>query len=160
MLMPRPPKMRTVEHLPQSDLFKPAGIPAAELDTVNLKIDELEAVRLKHCEELDHESCAERMDVSRATFHRVLNAGYGKIADALTAGKAIEIGGGPYRLRGRNRCRSCGHLWKREHRSDSCPECGGQQITRGARRRQRRGCGRRSHGDGPHSPGDPRGGRE
>ncbi len=147
--MPRPPKMRTVECLPRSRVFKPAGIPAADLDAVDLKIDELEAVRLKHCEKLDHETCAERMNVSRATFHRVLNSAYGKIADALTTGKAIEIGGGPYRLRGRHRCRSCGHLWKTDENTDACPECGSDQIARGARRRRGRGRGGGRQGGKP-----------
>jgi|GEM_PF-6019908 len=39
-----------------------------------LKIEELEALRLKDLEELDQEQCAEKMGISRQTFQRILNS--------------------------------------------------------------------------------------
>jgi len=51
-------------------------------------------VRLKDLEGLEQQACAERMRVSRPTFHRILWAARRKIAEALVCGKAIRIGGG------------------------------------------------------------------
>ena len=133
--MPRPQKRRTVEFLPPHDRFKPAGVPMADLEEVRLSIDELEAIRLKDLEGLDHEDCAERMQVSRPTFHRILRSAHAKIASALTEGKAVRIEGGTYRLRGRHRCRQCGNVWREpadETAMISCSECGGEDVVRAA----------------------------
>jgi len=63
-----------------------------------LSIDEFEAVRLKDLEGFDQESCAEKMDISQPTFHRLVVSARRKIADALTHGKTIKIEGGHYRF--------------------------------------------------------------
>jgi len=68
------------------------------LDEVRLSIEELESVRLKDLEDLDQEQCAQRMNISRPTFQRVLESSRKKIADALLNGKAIKIEGGAYEL--------------------------------------------------------------
>ncbi len=139
--MPRPPKHRLVEELPTSDYFKPAGIPMRQLDEVVLSIDELESIRLKDYEGLDHADSADRMQVSRPTFHRILTAAHRKVAEALTQGKAIRIHGGTYRIAGRHRCRECGHVWTDAEDGvvPSCPDCGTEDILRaGPRRRGRR----------------------
>jgi len=64
------------------------------LEHVYLGIDELEAVRLADLEGLSHEEGAEQMNISRATFGRVVSLARNKIADALINGKAIQIQGG------------------------------------------------------------------
>lgn len=69
-----------------------------QLDEVVLTMEELEAVRLKDVEDLDQEDAAERMQISRPTYRRILVGARSKIADALTSGKAIRIEGGVYRL--------------------------------------------------------------
>lgn len=148
--MPRPLKRRTVERLPAHDCFKPAGVPMAELDEVRLSIDELESIRLKDLEGLDHETCAERMQVSRPTFHRILSSAHEKVASALTEGKAVRIEGGSFRLMGRHLCRECGNTWRKGADETSgvlCSQCGSEDVVRAApgrrRRRRRRGrCGR------------------
>lgn len=96
--MPRPPKCRRVAFLPGVSYFKPAGIPLRALEEVRLSVEEAEAIRLKELVELDQELAAEKMNVSRPTFQRVLAGARWKIADALVNGKAIRIEGGNYEL--------------------------------------------------------------
>ena len=53
--------------------------------------DELEAMRLAGLEGLYQEEAAMRMNVSRATFGRVINEARRKVADAIIHGKALTI---------------------------------------------------------------------
>ena len=92
--MAREPKCRRVEFTPKVTLFKPDGIPYSGLEEVVVKLEELEAIRLKDLQGLEQEECAEHMGVSRPTFQRILIEGRGKIAAALTVGQAIRIEGG------------------------------------------------------------------
>ena len=111
--MPRPIKWRRVGFVPEATFFKPVGIPLRAFEEVSLSVEELEAVRLKDQEGLQQEECAWRMDVSRPTFHRVLSSARGKIAEALTCGKAIRIEGGNFEMvRRRLRCGHDGHEWE------------------------------------------------
>ena len=89
--MPRPCKQRRVRGRPNSSYFKPAGVRISELEESSLKADEFEAIRLKDVLELDQNSCAEKMEVSQPTFHRLLSSARKKIADAIVNGKAIKI---------------------------------------------------------------------
>lgn len=61
------------------------------LEETALEIDELEAVRLADYEGLYHEEAARKMDVSRATFGRILSSARRKLADAVVNGKALRI---------------------------------------------------------------------
>lgn len=96
--MPRPVKWRRVSFIPGATYFKPAGIPMRVLDEVRLTVEEAEAIRLKDLEALEQEDGAEKMNISRPTFQRVLAAGRKKIADALLNGKAIRIEGGNFEM--------------------------------------------------------------
>ena len=96
--MPRPRHFRRVGCLPQSNYYKPRGIPLSVLQHVNLTIDELEAIRLADLEALYQEDAAKRMNVSRQTFGRMLESAHKKIADALVNGKALLIKGGTIEL--------------------------------------------------------------
>ena len=71
--------------------FKPCGVRANELDEVVLTASEMEAMRLIDIENLYQEAAAEKMEVSRATFGRILSNARVKITDALLNGKAINI---------------------------------------------------------------------
>jgi predicted DNA-binding protein (UPF0251 family)/predicted Fe-Mo cluster-binding NifX family protein len=119
--------------LPRAALFKPAGIPARELERLRLTIDELEAIRLVDREGLSHEQAAEAMGVSRQTVGRVLERGRAVVAEALTEGKAILIDGGQYRVTPhRLRCRACETRWLADDQPDgpvACPRCGSTDIT-------------------------------
>jgi predicted DNA-binding protein (UPF0251 family) len=83
---------------PNVTYFKPRGIPLVDLDEVILQIDEFEAVRLKDLENLEQEECAQKMNISQPTFHRLVLSARKKIADAIINGKAIKIEGGNYRI--------------------------------------------------------------
>ena len=112
MNMPRPPKCRRVAFLPQTTYFKPTGIPLKVLDEVQLSVEEVEAIRLKDLEGLEQEEGAEKMNISRPTFQRVLVSGRQKIADALLNGKAIRIEGGSFKMAlSRFKCLN-GHEWE------------------------------------------------
>lgn len=96
--MSRPIKCRRVAFIPGVIYFKPAGIPLRMLDETCLSIEEAEAIRLKDLEDLDQEQCAQRMNISRPTFQRVLESARRKTADALLNGKAIRIEGGNFEM--------------------------------------------------------------
>jgi len=91
--MPRPKKSRWIGHQPFALLFKPQGIPMRVLEQIPIELDELEAMRLADLEGMSQASAAERMQVSRATFGRILAAAHRKTAQALVQGKAIRITG-------------------------------------------------------------------
>lgn len=94
--MPRPTKCRFIKSIPGVFLFKPAGIPARFLENTTLSFEELEAMRLKDLEGIDQTEAAIRMNISRATFQRILSSARQKVSDALVNGKAIQIQGGNY----------------------------------------------------------------
>ncbi len=93
--MPRPRQCRRVAQLPQATYYKPRGVPMRMLQQVALTVDELEAIRLADLEGLYQEEAAGRMNVSRQTFGRIVEAARKKVADALVNGKALSIEGGP-----------------------------------------------------------------
>lgn len=98
--MPRGMKYRRVCSIPENRLFIPSK-PYHE--TVLLTVEELEAVRLCDLEGLEQDAASDKMNVSRATFQRMLYSARQKISKALCTGCAIEIGGGHYVL-AENRC--------------------------------------------------------
>jgi predicted DNA-binding protein (UPF0251 family) len=97
--------------MPGITYFKPAGVPLRALEEVRLSVEEAEAIRLKDLEGLEQEQGAEKMNISRPTFQRVLASARQKMADALLNGKAIRIEGGNFEMSPlRFRCAS-GHEW-------------------------------------------------
>jgi predicted DNA-binding protein (UPF0251 family) len=120
--------------MPQVRYFKPAGVPLRVLQEVRVSVEEAEAVRLKDIEGLEQRDCAERMNVSRTTFARVLNRGRRKMAEALLGGKAIRINGGNFEIALRRfRCHG-GHEWELPLEGlvagspQRCPTCSTEQI--------------------------------
>lgn len=102
--MAREAKCRMVAFIPPVKAFTPVGVPLSSLEEVVLKVEEIEAIRLKNHLVLEQEECAQMMQISRPTFQRILSEAYAKIADALTNGKGIRIEGGSYCL-GNGYCR-------------------------------------------------------
>ena len=96
--MSRPFKCRRVAFMPGVTYFKPAGIPLRFLEEVRLSVEEAEALRLKELEGLEQEQGAQKMNISRQTFQRVLASARHKTADALLNGKAIRIEGGNFEI--------------------------------------------------------------
>ncbi len=89
--MPRPKKHRKVSCRPAASYFKPIGIPMFKLDEEILEADELEAIKLADLQKDSHEEAAKKMNISRATFGRIISKARGKIADSLLNGKALRI---------------------------------------------------------------------
>lgn len=89
--MPRPCKRRRVRGRPNSSYFKPAGKRISELKESILTIEEFEAIRLNDLLNLEQNKCAEKMEISQPTFHRLISSAHYKIADAIINGKAIKI---------------------------------------------------------------------
>ena len=126
--MPRPRRFRWVRAQPNSTYFKPRGIPLAALEEVTLTVEEHEAIRLADLDGLHQEEAAEKMNVSRATFGRIIASARTKIADAIMNAKAIRIGGGDFvMVGGMLRCGECGYTWQLGFGTagpPSCPSCG------------------------------------
>ena len=74
--MGRPINCRRVGSIPESNYFKPRGIPLSLLEEVILSVDELEAIRLADLESLYQEQAAEKMNVSRQTFGRIIDSAH------------------------------------------------------------------------------------
>jgi predicted DNA-binding protein (UPF0251 family) len=115
--------------MPGVTYFKPAGIPLRSLEEARLSVEEAEAIRLKDLEGLEQEEGAEKMNISRPTFQRVLASARQKIADALLNGKAIRIEGGNFEMSPRRfRCAN-NHEWEVpfevavQATSQCCPVC-------------------------------------
>lgn len=93
--MPRPPKRRWIAAQPVVTVFKPAGVPARDVEWQTLPLDEFEALRLIDREGLDQEQAAARMGISRPTVTRLLGRARAKVAKVLCEGLALAIEGGP-----------------------------------------------------------------
>jgi uncharacterized protein len=89
--MPRPCRRRRIRGRPDAFYFKPRGIRMVQLEESILKMDEFEAIRLKDFLGKDQEEACKEMEISQPTFHRLLEKGRKKIADAIVNGKAIKI---------------------------------------------------------------------
>ena len=87
-------KCRRVSVDPEIIWYKPAGTPLRFLETIELPLDELEALRLADMEGLYHEEAGQRMGLSRASFGRILGQARQKVAIALIEGKCLVFRGG------------------------------------------------------------------
>lgn len=133
--MARPRTCRRVNELPQCTYFKPRGMPMSALAEVLLTVDEFEALRLADLEGLYQEDAAARMNVSRATFGRILEAAHRKVADAIVRGKALRIEGGAVEMPSASRfqCGDCRHVWDVPFgagRPGCCPSCKSENTYR------------------------------
>lgn len=135
--MARPTKWRKIENIPAIPYFVPSDKDIPEIDKNILKLEELEAIRLKDLEGLEQEECAAKMEVSRPTFQRILISAREKVADSLINGKVILIEGGNFTL---NicpvKCSSCGKEWMESYENlesikngeYTCPSCGSPNV--------------------------------
>ncbi len=92
--MPRPCRCRRIRCNPDTNYFKPRGIPLDGLEEVSLALDELEAIRLADLKGLYQEDAAKKMKISRQTFGNIIERAHKKIADVLLNAKALKIEGG------------------------------------------------------------------
>lgn len=153
--MARPCCCRRVAALPVCGFFKPAGVPATQLEQVTVTVDEMEALRLADLEGLYQEQAAEQMKISRPTFARIVESARRKVAEALVQGKALRIEGGviemPPQVARKFTCVDCQHQWEVPHgtgRPAKCPQCGGANFHRSPEERGGHGWrGGRARGD-------------
>lgn len=96
--MPRPTKCRMIDAHPGVRLFKPQGIPARQLKEVYLTTEGYEALRLADREGLRQDEAAERMQVSRQTFGRILAQARRAVAEAIVEGLVLRIEGGEFQV--------------------------------------------------------------
>jgi len=89
--MPRPCKRRRIRGNPNSNYFKPAGIPKFELEENELKLPEFESIRLIDFKQISQEEAGKQMQVSQPTLSRILKSARKKISDSIINGKAIKI---------------------------------------------------------------------
>ncbi len=89
--MVRPRLCRKISFNPNITYFKPQGVPMRNLEIVELSIEEIEAYRLRHIDDLEQKEAADKMHTSQSTYQRILYSAYKKIADALINAKAIKI---------------------------------------------------------------------
>ena len=92
--MPRPTRCRQIGSLPLYRSFSPDDVEAEA--SVNMTVDEYEALRLLDHEGLNQEECAIRMNVSRTTVTAIYESARRKIADMLVNGRRLLIVGGSY----------------------------------------------------------------
>jgi predicted DNA-binding protein (UPF0251 family) len=121
--------------MPESNYFKPRGIPLSVLEEVVLTVDEFEAIRLADLEGLYQEKAAEKMSVSRQTFGRIIDSAHKKVAEALVKGKALKIEGGEFEMAAMRKfkCYDCQHSWELPYgtgRPENCRSCKSVNIHR------------------------------
>jgi predicted DNA-binding protein (UPF0251 family) len=133
--MARPRNCRRVGSVPESNYFKPRGIPLTMLEEVVLTVDEFEAIRLADLENLYQEQAAGKMNVSRQTFGRIIESARKKVAEALVRGKALKIEGGEFEMAAMRKfkCYDCQHSWEMPYgtgRPGNCPSCKSDNVHR------------------------------
>ncbi len=130
--MARPVKWRRVEFIPEENTyFVPCSKTSCdnnyELEETKLKVEELEAMRLKDLEGLTQAAAAERMHISRQTFQNIIARARRKAVLALVEGKALSIEGGHYtRTICSLVCPACGNSYEIpfEREDMVCRSCG------------------------------------
>lgn len=89
---------RVVRKMPHVVFYKPQGIPMMDLTTLEISVDEFEALQLIDAEGFLQEEAATQMGVSRPTLGRILAGARKTVATALSNGCAIRVEGGDYKF--------------------------------------------------------------
>jgi len=92
----RPRIKKIVDKLPLYVLYKPVGVSEDNIETENLTIEEMEALKLKDGQDFKQTEAAKQMGVSRSTFQRLLRSARKKLVISILEGKAIKFEGGNY----------------------------------------------------------------
>lgn len=94
--MSRPVIKKIVNIVPLHAYFKPQGIPMTKLKVETLSLEEMEALKLKDVENLEQETAAKKMGISRSTFQRIIKSARHKLVSSVMEGKALKVEGGNY----------------------------------------------------------------
>jgi predicted DNA-binding protein (UPF0251 family) len=89
---------RWISRIPVVRAFGPLDHPAR--GSIQLRLEELEALRLVDLEGMDQEEAAVAMGISRKSFWLDLKRARRKVTDALVRGLIIQVEGGTYMIRG------------------------------------------------------------
>lgn len=88
-MSPRPQKKRNCSCRIKGLAFKPTGTPMSELEQIQMRHDELEALKLCDLDGLDQAEAGIKMGVSRGTIQRILASARRKTAEAISGRKAL-----------------------------------------------------------------------
>jgi uncharacterized protein len=122
--MSRPQKARKINYPPKMKGFRPFGMQSCVRESVRLKFEEYESIRLINYEMLPQDVAAKQMNISRPTFTRIYNRALKLIAKSFVEGKALEIEGGNYQLdKDWYRCRKCFKLIQGIENHIRCKDC-------------------------------------
>lgn len=86
----RPKKVRYIQHMPRTVTFSPRGKPGRP-DEIEIALDQLEALKLADFQGFSQDQGAQVMNISRASFGRILREARRRVADALVNGKIMKI---------------------------------------------------------------------
>jgi len=89
--MPRPRRKRRINLQPNVLFYKPQGIPLKHLKSIEISLEEWEALRLKNIQNLNQTEAALKMKTSQSTLQRILANAQRKIGSAIVNGWAIKI---------------------------------------------------------------------
>lgn len=93
----RPKKYRIVGKEPNTKQFSPRGS-RGRPGYNQLKVEELEAIRLTDHMGLKQTEAAQAMGISQQTFSRVLKNARKSLAEALVLGHIIKVDGGVFKI--------------------------------------------------------------
>lgn len=126
--MPRKQKQRKVFLPPRIDGYKTIGHDHSE--SIELNLDEVEAIKLLDYENLNQRDVATIMNVSRPTLTRIYDRARKKIAKAITEGKNISFkGGNIYFDDNWYLCTQCDISFNSIDNAISCPFCKQDKFT-------------------------------
>jgi len=126
-----PYRKRRVDIPPRFKQFKPAGVPSRAIESITLTIDEYEGLRLADYLGMDHQQSADKMNISRPTFSRLIEKARNKVATAIIEGKALLIEGGNIDFAIKfYQCARCGFILElpRDQVVSRCPQCGSAEL--------------------------------
>jgi uncharacterized protein len=129
--MARPRRVRRISEESKIRCLNQGDEDLDSLPSIEISIDEFEAIRLRDYHDIQQKKSAEIMDISQPTFHRTLSSARKKIAKSLIEGNTIIIVGGD-QITGKKiyKCNICGFEWsspKKEY--NNCLECQSEDIT-------------------------------
>ena len=93
----RPKKVRKVQKEPNTKQFSPRGT-RGRPGYNQLKVEELEAIRLSDHMGLKQAEAAKCMGISQQTFSRILRNARKTLAEALVLGHIIKVDGGVFKI--------------------------------------------------------------
>ena len=96
--------------MPEHRSFSPSVLQEGK-ETVILRVDEFETIRLIDREGLSQEECGQYMGVARATVQQIYTQARKKLAQVLVDGCPLRIEGGDYRLCEDDECAGCPGCW-------------------------------------------------